>query len=138
VPQSPLTCEGCYHAIRLNYGSSANSGADGPSVACRECELCIRNPSVFSDRTLQKEVIIDGVAFTAPLDLYITHDRKRFDDFLLMKKIQEILETQKKTPIIPDIYPQPHPYPNYPNNYWRTRWTYTCSKTSIDTGDSKE
>lgn len=127
---NPMTCTGCYHSTK----------EETPSI-CRECEICIRNPSVFSNRTLEKTVDIDGVAFTAPMDLYITHDRKRFEDWLFMKKLQEIAISRKDFTPMPNPMPYPNPasYPNYPSPYWRTKWytkqVYTEDMQKCDDGN---
>ena len=126
--KSPMTCEGCYH-----------SNTDGTNGTCQECDMCVRNPSVFSSRTLERQVNIEGVIFKAPMDLYITHDRKRLEDFLLMKRLQEIAIARKEPkPQIPDpiIYPYPdvYPYPNYPSPYWSSKWVKWWVQNNDDSG----
>lgn len=103
-------CKGCFHSTEKDEYS--------PNV--KECQICIRNPEFASKRTTDRTVIIEGIAFDVPMDMYVTKDRMRYEDYMRMKKILDALmkkneEEQAKKKNDPQPYiPCPN-YPNYPN-----------------------
>jgi len=78
-------CKNCFHSI---------SKKGEPDASCRECNICIRNPEFASKRNFDKKITIEGVTFEAPMDMYITRDRMRYEDYMRMKKILEALATK--------------------------------------------
>lgn len=122
-----ITCEGCYH-----------SKIDGSCGNDKECSLCIRNASLMSSRTLEKEIEIDGVKFKSPMDMYITRDRMKFEDYMRTRKIIEAIESARRektpyqNPYPGGTIPQPnYPPPLYPEGpiYWcRKEWEKTTSR----------
>lgn len=129
----PYTCDGCYHCIKKDTCSIPSND--------QECAICIRNPSNLSRRDLEREIEIDGTKFKAPLDMYISHDRMKFEDFMRTKKIIEAIEQARRDRVpqwpdpktnIPDpwkpwVPPQPYyPYvPTYPVYWQKWKVTYT-------------
>jgi len=75
-------CKNCFHSI-------SQKGELNPN--CRECSICIRSPEYASKRNFNKKIEIEGVTFEAPMDMYISRDRMRYEDYMRMKKITEAL-----------------------------------------------
>lgn len=126
-----LSCNGCFHA----------SVVDGktPNPECKECLMCLRNPAILSRKDNPKTIIVEGVEFPFPIDMYITRDRLMYEDYMRAKKIlqaiQEELDKRQHSNIPANdkwrdypIYPATDPQPYYP--WWtptyRKNWTTTA------------
>lgn len=125
-----LGCYGCFHA----------SIVDGKSPSeCRECQMCLRNPIIMSRKDNPKTIVVEGIEFPFPIDMYITRDRLMYEDYMRAKKllqaIQEELNKRPQTNIPKhdpwkDYYPVHDPQPQ-PYNPWWTGWkTPTWKKTT--------
>jgi len=102
-------CTGCFHSF-----------GDTPNPHARECEFCIRNPK-YPTKKMPKKAIVQDIEIDVPQDFYITHDRKKLEERLLLKKIGELIrevsERKKEKKIIPSPPSLPYePIPYIPND----------------------
>lgn len=109
-------CTGCF-----------NSFGDNPNPHNKLCGVCIRNPKYPTERK-EEQVIIDGITIDIPQDMYISRDRKAFEEQILMKKLAEaieklqLLEKLKRKP--DDDVPLPIWNPRLKPTTWEWYWDY--------------
>lgn len=134
-------CKSCFHS-KTQTGKS--------DASCRECNICIRNPEFASKRNFDKKITIEGVTFEAPMDMYISRDRMRYEDYMRMKKIMEALARKERElgklewpkfpqPIIrPDSNPITYPYWVSPSFEYRTWQSANMKRRSIKHGKNEK
>ena len=75
------SCKHCYNA--LNNKCDTNQ---------KECTICLRNPKYPSMKT-EDEVILEGISLSIPQDMYITKDRKAFEEKRMLEDIKKLLQS---------------------------------------------
>lgn len=125
-------CKGCFHERN-----------DEPDAVAQECEICIRNPK-YPTKMMPERVLINGIEMTVPQDMYISRDRKTYEEKLKNRREAELIEllrkaSEEKTP----QYPKPYepwvpvePWTPYPEHYPKIRWETTCKVET--SGDEKK
>jgi len=108
-----MDCTGCYHAF-----------GDTPNPHMEECRICLRNPKFPTMRQTEEKILLDGIELKIPQDMYISRDRKNFEEKKFMKKLAEMMLTLGRREEKPkDPITNPYPYVR-PGPSWEWYWEY--------------
>lgn len=107
-------CSGCHHAF-----------GEKPNPHQEECTICIRNPK-YPTMKMPEKAVIDGIELTVPQDMYISRDRKSYEEKILMKKLAELMRNlaSKKKEKKPIVWPYPTWKPDPHIKPWEQYWDY--------------
>jgi len=118
------SCEGCYHSF-----------GDKPNPHEKACEICIRNPK-YPTKKMPATEVVDGIKLNVPQDMYISKDRKTFEEKVFMQKLAAILAEIQKKKQKKETWPKVSPTPIWqrtPRGFepWEIYWEYNQRRSGV-------